>query len=92
MMKRLTHRIVKCQRCHKKLRLPIKFGKILRVDCSGCGLTFDVSYKVSDGLFKWLGLSLALLILGLFLALLATNKNHKIPLSPEREAPVIEIL
>lgn len=43
--KKLTSHVAVCQRCQKKLRVPVKPGKTLQVECVGCGLTFHVSFK-----------------------------------------------
>lgn len=42
---KLSTHVAVCPRCAKKLRVPIKPGKRLRVCCSGCELEFDISFK-----------------------------------------------
>lgn len=42
---KLSTHIAVCPRCTKKLRVPIKPGKRLRINCAGCGLEFDISFK-----------------------------------------------
>lgn len=42
---KLTSHVAVCPRCAKKLRVPVKPGKRLRVCCSGCELEFDISFK-----------------------------------------------
>lgn len=43
--KKLSSQVVTCQRCSKQLRVPIKPGKRLSVECAGCGLEFIISFK-----------------------------------------------
>lgn len=43
--KKLTTQVVNCQRCSKRLRVPIKPGKRLSIECAGCGLEFVISFK-----------------------------------------------
>ena len=42
---KLSTHIAVCPRCSKKLRVPIKPGKTLRLSCAGCDLEFDISFK-----------------------------------------------
>jgi len=38
-------KIFDCPGCKKSLRIPIRFGKILRVTCPRCHVAFDISFK-----------------------------------------------
>lgn len=42
---KMRSQVVSCQRCSKRLRIPIKPGKRLSIECAGCGLEFVVSFK-----------------------------------------------
>jgi len=45
MKKHMSSQVIPCKRCSKRLRVPIKPGKRLSVECAGCGLEFIVSFK-----------------------------------------------
>ena len=42
---KFRHKIVYCPQCQGKLRLPIKLGKTLLVNCPKCSANFELSYK-----------------------------------------------
>ena len=42
---KLTKRIIYCPSCQRKIRVPVKPGKTLRVTCPSCYCMFDISYK-----------------------------------------------
>jgi len=50
----LTKRVFVCPNCRQSLRVPIKPMKVLRITCSSCKSSFDLSYKVPFlTIFKW---------------------------------------
>lgn len=44
-MNGIEHKVFSCQRCQKKLRIPIKAGKKLVVDCPSCGQENVISFQ-----------------------------------------------
>lgn len=38
-------KVITCQNCNQKLRVPIKFNKILQISCNKCNTLFTVSFK-----------------------------------------------
>ncbi len=44
-LKKLISKIVICPSCSQKLRIPIRIGKTLRIQCNRCQLSFDVIFE-----------------------------------------------
>jgi DNA-directed RNA polymerase subunit RPC12/RpoP len=44
-MNEIEHKVFSCKRCQKKLRVPIKAGKKLLVDCPSCGQENQISFQ-----------------------------------------------
>lgn len=44
-MKNLSKRVVSCPSCSKRLRIPVRPGKTLRVSCPGCISKFEIQFK-----------------------------------------------
>ena len=56
LIKRLNigKRIIVCPRCKKRLRIPIKKGKPIRITCPQCSTLFDVSFiNPFTEVFQW---------------------------------------
>jgi len=50
----LTKKIIACPVCHKKIRIPIKVGRTLEINCPFCKSVFQISFRSSmHELFKW---------------------------------------
>ena len=47
-------KIIKCPYCQQKLRIPIKFGKVLNINCHNCKGMFELNFKNALlELIKW---------------------------------------
>ena len=44
-LNKLTKKVMSCPSCQKRIRIPIKVGKTLRVTCPSCHTMFDISFK-----------------------------------------------
>ena len=42
---KFTKRVMACPSCQRKIRIPVRPGKTLRVTCPSCLCMFDVSFK-----------------------------------------------
>ena len=50
----LTKKIIACPVCHKKIRIPIKVGKTLEINCPFCRSVFQIIFRSSmHELLKW---------------------------------------
>jgi hypothetical protein len=49
-----NHKEIDCPSCRRKLRVPLKPGKMLRITCPGCKSQFEISFKnpILD-MFNW---------------------------------------
>lgn len=44
-MKNLLKKVVNCPSCSKRLRIPVRPGKTLRISCPGCVSQFEIQFK-----------------------------------------------
>lgn len=51
---KFTKKVFLCPSCQKKLRVPIRMGKTLMVNCPKCSTSFNVQFKNPwSDLFQW---------------------------------------
>jgi hypothetical protein len=51
---KLTKKVLSCPSCGQKLRVPIRPGKMLQVQCSRCPSAFILNYKIPlIEVFRW---------------------------------------
>ena len=59
--KKYTHQVVACPSCSQKLRIPLRFGKTLSINCSRCRSNFQVKIphpikemkRIFSDIFSW---------------------------------------
>lgn len=80
LFKNIGKRIVACPSCQKKLRVPVKPGKTLRISCSRCNSQFDIKFTSPImELFQWYpGLSLSHNVKSFFIRLKGLPFSSKI--------------